>query len=132
MKKSLLMLGLAFLTAQPAFSQVQPSRQAVQQPMYQQRAYQQPMQQRQQAMQQQRAYQQPMQQQAQPVYQRAYQPVYMPSQPVYQTAVNPCWPQQGAFYYYNPQCMTGAAAPVCPQQPRSGWKIFKEDYLGFD
>ncbi len=128
MKKSLLLLGLMFLTAQPAFSQggcplggcpvAQPMRQAVQ-PVYQQPAYQQPVYQ-------QPVYQQPVYQQ--PVYQQAA-PVYMPMQQAAQ-GINPYYPQRAMYFSANPQCFTGAAA-CCPQ-PRSAWRVFVEDYLGFD
>lgn len=137
MKKHLLLLGLAFTISQPTFSQsgcplggcpaqAQPQRQAVQprqmtQPMTQQRYYQQP------GQQQQMTYQAPVYQQAMPVYQQPLQmPVYQAYQPV-----NPCCPQRAFFMGANPQCFTGAAAPIC-KQPRSGWRVFVEDYLGFD
>ncbi len=157
MKKHLLLLGLTFVIAQPAFSQggcplggcpvpnqVQPMRQSTQQiyqqPLAQSRVYQQ-------ATPYMSAYQQPLAQSK--VYRQAtpYMPAYQqplaqskvyrqatPYMPTYQAAqfVNPYYPQRTLYYNYaSPQGFTGAAAPIC-QQPKSGWRAFVEDYLGFD
>jgi|GEM_PF-3508683 len=117
MKKHLLLLGLMAIAAQPALSQggcpLGGCPQAAQ-PVYQQPD------------------QQQVYHQAQPIPQAA-QPVYHQAMPTYQAApqVNTAYPQRAFYYNPNPQCMTGAAASLCPKE-RGAWDIFVEDFLGFD
>jgi len=105
MKKSLLLVGLMFLLAQPAFSQGKYTSGTC--PIPKQPVYQQPIYQR-------------------PVYQQTYR------QPVYQQPGQK-YSQQIFYTYPNSQYMTGAAAPInYYKKPKSAWRTFVEDYLGFD
>ena len=137
MKKYLSLLSVMILFAQPAFSQCGPGGCPVQQQAYQPK---------------QQIMQQPIQQ-GNRHYLQSYQPrqyvrqqqTYQPMQQAAPVCPQPCPPQVSQCapnFFICPnlmQGMTGAAAnlqaPYCQKlcpKVRSGWRVFVEDYLGFD